>query len=120
MSSLPPLPPEVQAHLNQHFPKVVDTLDTFVTALRSDPKRDPSNLPDYHNTVVTMLLQVEKQDPEGGADTNRRLAALAFIQLADSGWTPPDPNENMPDLDDPATTGRPRPRRRGRLKRRRR
>lgn len=119
MSSLPPLPPEVQAGLNQKFPEIVAALDTFVTALRDDPKRDPHNLPDYHNTVAAMLYQAEG-DPNGGPDFNRALAALAFIQLADSGWTPPDPNENMPDLDDPATTGRPRPRRRGRLKRRRR
>lgn len=114
MSSLPPLPPEVQAKLNQQFPEIVAALDTFVTALRSDPKRDPHNLPDYHNTVTAMLMQAER---EAGADFHRALAALAFIQLADSGWTPPDPNENMPDLDDPTTTGRGRPRRGRRWKR---
>lgn len=107
MSTLPPLPPAIQAKLNQKFPEVVNALDVFVTGLRSDPKRDPNNLPDYHNTVTAMLMQAER-DPDCGPEFNRSLAALAFIALADSGWTPPDPTENMPDLDDPATTGRPR------------
>lgn len=110
MSTLPPLPPEVQARLNQKFPEVVDTLDVFVTALRSDPKRDPNNLPDYHNTVVTMLLQAER-NPDVGPEGNRALAALAFIELADSGWKPPERGD-IPGIDtEPKRT-------RGRLKRR--
>jgi hypothetical protein len=110
MSTLPPLPPEIQAKLNQTFPEVVDALDVFVTALRSDPKRDPDNLPDYHNTVTAMLLEAEQQN---GADFNRALAALAFIELADAGWKPPERGD-IPGIDIEA---KPR-RRRGRLKRR--
>lgn len=112
MSTLPPLPPDVQAMLNQKFPEVVDALDVFVTALRSDPKRDPTNLPDYHNTVTSMLMEAEGH-PDGGPDFNRALAALAFIELADSGWKPPE-HADIPGIDT-----EPKPRR-GKLKRRRR
>lgn len=110
MSTLPPLPPELQAMLNQKFPEVMAALDTFVTALRSDPKRDPNNLPDYHNTVTTMLMESEGH-PDIGPDLNRALAALAFIELADSGWKPPERGD-IPGID---IGTKPR---RGRLKRR--
>lgn len=115
MSSLPPLPAHRQAQLNQRLPEVEKLLDGFVTALRTDPKRDPDNLPDYHNTVVAMLMKSSRTIPNG-AQMNRHMAALAFIILADTGWSPDDPNTAMPDLDDPAQPIR-RPKRPRRLKR---
>lgn len=114
MSSLPPLPPELQAQLNQRLPEVEGMLDGFITALRSDPKRDPDNLPDYHNTVTTMLMQAERTIPDG-AVMNRHMAALAFIILADTGWAPEDRTAGMPSLDDPAKPMR-RPKRPRRFK----
>jgi hypothetical protein len=115
MSSLPPLPPELQAQLNQRLPEVEGLLDGFITALRSDPKRDPDNLPDYHNTVVAMMLQAEKGIPDGVA-MNRHMAALAFIILADTGWAPEDRTAELPPLEDPTKPMRrpKRPRRRRR------
>lgn len=100
MSSLPPLPPKLQAQLNQRFPDIVHTLDSWVTGLRVDPKRDRDNLPDYHNTVAAMMIRAEREIPDG-AELNRHMAALAFIILADTGWSPEDPNAGMPPLEDP-------------------
>lgn len=117
MSSLPPLPANIQAQLNQRLPDIEDTLNVFITGLRSDPKRDPENLPDYHNTVTAMLIEAERAITNG-AEWNRHMAALAFIILADTGWAPEDPNAAMPDLDDPTRPIR-RPKRPRRLKRKR-
>lgn len=96
MSGMPPLPPKYQAILDRKYPEVMETLDAFVRALREDPKRDPGNDPDYFNTVFAMLLRVEQE--RGESDTTRSLAALAFIQLADTGWAPPD-REPVPPLE---------------------
>lgn len=101
MSTLPPLPPDVQAELNQRLPVIENTLDGWIQGLRRDPKRDPNNLPDYHNTVAAMLIQAEKTIP-GGAELNRHMAALAFIILADIGWVPEDRTEGLPPLEDRA------------------
>jgi hypothetical protein len=108
MSSLPPLPPDVQARINQRFNDVEQFLDAFVRGIRVDPKRDPNNLPDYHNTVVAMILKAQQTIPDGAA-MNRHMAALAFIILADTGWTPDNPSDDMPPLDDPTKpTRRPK------------
>lgn len=106
MSTLPPLPPDVQAELDQRLPEIENTLNGFIKALRHDPKRDANNLPDYHNTVAAMLIQAEQTIP-GGPELNRHMAALAFIILADTGWAPEDRTEGLPPLAEP-----PRPFRR--------
>ena len=101
MSTLPPLPPNIQAQLDQRLPDIERTLDAWIQGLRVDPKRDPNNLPDYHNTVAAMLIKAEQTIP-GGPELNRHMAALAFIILADTGWAPENRDEDLPPIEDPA------------------
>lgn len=100
MSSLPPLPPHLQAMLERKYPEYMGILDKFIEALRHDPKRDPDNPADYMNTVSAMLMEHEHR-MEDGAVFTRLLAALAFIELADSGWRAGAPSPDLPGIEPP-------------------
>lgn len=86
MSTLPPLPPEYQAKVDRNYREAVDLLSGFVAGLRRDPKRNPDDVADYHNTVYAMLVMAERDLRD--TTMTRTMCALACIIVADSGWAP--------------------------------
>lgn len=110
MSSIPPLPPGWQAKADQNYAVAMKTLTAIVPMHRTDPKRNPDDNADYHNTVAAMLIQwdAEAMKSDGAAITS--LCAAAMIELADSGWTGRDRAEAPPGIDT-ETPAKPRRRR---------
>lgn len=94
MSSLPPLPPEIQQKADQNYAAALDILAAAVKAADTDPKRDRSNDADYHNTTAAMLMQWNDVTKDEGRGV-LTMCAAAIIELNRLGWTRPggDPRE---------------------------
>lgn len=86
MSTLPPLPPEWQAKVDQNYAGAIEMLAAMVSGARVDPKRNPADDADYHNTQVAMLKQWEKLMGDKKASGTRSALAAAVIALDALGW----------------------------------
>lgn len=107
MSSLPPLPPKVQAEIERNYAGALHMLATAVEATETDPKRDKDNDADYHNTTYAMLKMWTDHMKDGGTGV-RSMAAAAIIQLHALGWRH---STDIPGVDTEETPP-PKPRRR--------
>jgi hypothetical protein len=105
VSTLPPLPPEWQAKVDQNYAGAVEMLTAMVSGARTDPKRNPADDADYHNTQVAMLHQWEKLMGDDNASGTRSALAAAVIALDALGW--PESLANRGAIDPNQVTPRP-------------
>jgi hypothetical protein len=107
VSTLPPLPPEVQAEADRNYADGLTMLGVAVAAAETDPKRDPDNDADYHNTIVAMHMKWTREMHDEGRGVYRMCAA-AVIELNRLGWRH---STDLPGVDTEEPP-KPKPRRR--------
>jgi hypothetical protein len=91
--------------VDQNYAGAVEMLTAMVSGARVDPKRNPADDADYHNTQVAMLHQWEEVMKDKNASGTRSALAAAVIALDALRW--PESLANRGAIDPNPVTPRP-------------